>query len=143
MEYFDEAGIIKADLLDTKALETAKSFVKYEDKFNKKTQRKEKKLAKGGSLTSSQLRRFFNEFRQLEKKVRVDDFPKVLPLIKMVKSKASYAANRSQSKIPKSFKEFLVNNINMINSKDDFVAFMLFFEAIVGFFYGLEGVKNE
>ena len=94
------------------------------------------------SLSSAQMRRFFSEFRQLEKKVKTLGFDRVKPLIKMVKSKASYAANRP-TPIPKTFKDFLVNNINGINSKEDFEAFMLHFEAVVGFFYGIPGVRNN
>ena len=77
-----------------------------------------------------------------EKKVKVIGFEKVKPLIKMVKSKASYAANPKNQKIPKSFKNFLVENIDEINTQKDFEAFMLHFEAVVGFSYG-EGISNN
>ena len=61
------------------------------------------------SISSSQLRRFFNEFRSLEKRVdSAPSFDTVLPLIKMVKSKVSYAAGRgSGQQIPDTFKKFL------------------------------------
>ena len=95
------------------------------------------------TLSSAQLRRFFGEFRQLEKMVKVMDFDRVKPLIKMVKSKASYAANPANPKIPESFKNFLIQNIDAINTKEDFEAFMLHFEAVVGFFYGIEGVGRN
>ena len=89
------------------------------------------------------MRKFFNEFRQLEKKVDTEGFEKVNPLVKMVKSKASYAANPSNPKIPRSFKEFLIENVDIINGEKEFRAFMLYFESVVGFFYGIEGVKNN
>ena len=134
MEYFDQTGNIKTELLDEKAASIAESFVE-------KDRRNPNRLSRG-SLSSAQMRRFFSEFRQLEKKVKFKDFDKVKPLIKMVKSKASYAANRP-TPIPKTFKNFLVNNINGINTKEDFEAFMLHFEAVVGFFYGIPGVRNN
>ena len=134
MEYFDQSGNIKTELLDEKAASIAESFVE-------KDRRNPNRLSRG-SLSSAQMRRFFSEFRQLEKKVKFKDFDKVKPLIKMVKSKASYAANRP-TPIPKTFKDFLVNNINGINTKEDFEAFMLHFEAVVGFFYGVPGVRNN
>ncbi len=134
MEYFDQSGNIKTELLDEKAASIAESFVE-------KDRRNPNRLSRG-SLSSAQMRRFFSEFRQLEKKVKFKDFDKVKPLIKMVKSKASYAANRP-TPIPKTFKDFLVNNINGINTKEDFEAFMLHFEAVVGFFYGIPGVRNN
>jgi len=134
MEYFDQSGNIKTELLDEKAASIAESFVQ-------KDRRNPSRLSRG-SLSSAQMRRFFSEFRQLEKKVKFKDFDKVKPLIKMVKSKASYAANRP-TPIPTTFKNFLVNNINGINTKEDFEAFMLHFEAVVGFFYGIPGVRNN
>ncbi|MDY6853442.1 MAG: type III-A CRISPR-associated protein Csm2 [Thermodesulfobacteriota bacterium] len=138
MEYFDEAGIIRADLLDKDAYEQANRFVV---RFNKKHNKNEVDTRK--SLSYAQLRKFFNEFRQLEKKVNTEGFNKVKPLIKMVKSKASYAANPNNPKIPIQFKEFLIDNVNRINEEKDFEAFMLHFEAVVGFFYGIEGIKNN
>ncbi len=134
--YFDETGNIRSDLLDEKAREKADSFVK-------RNNRDASKLVQKDSLSSAQLRRFFGEFRQLEKRVNVIGFDKVKPLIKMVKSKASYASNPSNPKIPQSFKSFLTENVDNINAKEDFDAFMLHFEAVVGFFYGIPGVGNR
>jgi len=138
MGYFDESGSILTDLLDKEAKERAESFVSRQSRYPKRLER-----GAGRTLTSAQLRRFFSEFRQLEKKVNVMGFDKVKPLIKMVKSKASYAANPANPKIPHQFKKFLIENVDRINSEEEFKAFMLHFEAVVGFFYGIEGVSNR
>lgn len=138
MSYFDQNNIIKAELLDTEAKKTAESFVTY--KFDNWT--KAQTVDDRKSLSSAQLRRFFNEFRQLEKRVHVDGFQRVKPLIKMVKSKASYAANPKNQKIVPDFKEFLIKNVDKIETEKDFEAFMLHFEAVVGFYYGI-GVSNS
>lgn len=139
MSYFDENGIIKENLLDTDAKKTAESFVAY--KFDNWT--KTQIVDDRNSLSSAQLRKFFNEFRQLEKRVHADGFQKVKPIIKMVKSKASYAANpKRNGKIVPAFKDFLINNLNQIDTEKDFEAFMLHFEAVVGFYYGM-GVSNS
>ena len=135
MSYFDDTGIIREELLDAKAEERAKEFVKYN--------REGGRIDRRNSLSSAQLRRFFSEFRQLEKRVNTVGFDKVKPLIKMVKSKANYSANPSNPKIPKTFKDFLVSNIDEINTAQDFEAFMLHFEAVVGFFYGIEGAGSN
>ena len=139
MGYFDENEIIRTDLLEKEASKQAEEFVVY--RKNYKTGMKEVDDKK--SLSSAQLRKFFNEFRQLEKKVEIEGFNKVKPLIKMVKSKAAYASNRSNSKFTASFKKFLITNVDHIEGEKDFQAFMLHFEAVVGFFYGIEGVKNN
>ena len=49
----------------------------------------------------------------------------------------------SNQKIPETFKNFLIKNIDSINEEKEFRAFMLHFEAVVGFFYGIEGVKSN
>ncbi len=134
--YHDSSGRIRVDLLDGEAQKIAESFAERNPK-------NPRKFIMRNTLSSAQLRRFFSEFRKLEKKVKSeDDFYKIKPLIKMVKSKANYAANPSNQKIPKSFKDFLIKNVNEIESKKDFEAFMLHFEAVVGFFYGM-GVSNN
>ena len=128
MSYFDSSGNLKAELLDKEAEKRAEDFIRVD--------RRDK------PLTSAQLRRFFGEFRSLEKKVNMVGFEKVKPLVKMVKSKASYAANPNNRKIPDTFKEFLIRNVDQINDEKDFKAFMLYFEAVVGFCYGL-GMRNN
>ena len=40
-------------------------------------------------------------------------------------------------------KSFLIENIDNISEERDFEAFMLYFEAVVGFFYGIPGVSNR
>ncbi len=128
--YRDKNGNIKVEILDKEALSIAEKFLK-------------PNRDEGKPLTSAQLRRFFGEFRQLEKKVKKEDnFDKIKPLVKMVKSKASYAANPRNQKIPDTFKKFLIDNVDQINFKQDFEDFMLHFEAVVGFCYGL-GMKND
>ena len=137
MGYFDSSGkIIRTELLDKEAKTLAESFVKRDPRRNDKFVTKE-------TLSSTQLRRFFGEFRQIEKQVNTKGFEQVKPLIKMVKSKVSYAANPFKPKIPNAFKEFLIQNVDRIQTDKDFEAFMLHFEAVVGFFYGIDGVPNN
>jgi CRISPR-associated protein Csm2 len=139
MSYFDQDGNIRVELLDKEASDQADRFiVQFHDKRTNM-----KKMDTRKSLSSAQLRKFFGEFKQLEKKVDSEGFNKVKPLIKMVKSKAAYASNPSNQKIPEAFKNFLTKNINSINEEKEFRAFMLHFEAVVGFFYGIEGVKSN
>jgi len=135
MDYYDQNKNIRAELLDREAYNQAENFIEYF--FDRRTQ--QKKVSSNKSLSSSQLRKFFNEFKQLEKKVNIEGFEKVKPLIKMVKSKASYASK----KIHPEFKKFLIGHVDKINTDRDFKAFMLHFEAVVGFFYGFEGIKNN
>ncbi|MEA3486436.1 MAG: type III-A CRISPR-associated protein Csm2 [Thermodesulfobacteriota bacterium] len=146
MEYFNEKGEIRATLLDEEAKTLADSLVvlqKERDGSVRRNRQGKVLLDAKKTLNSAQLRKFYNDFKQLEKKVAKQDFEKVKPLIKMVKSKASYASNPSNQKIPPQFKQFLIENVDSINSKGEFEVFMLHFEAIVGFYYGMEGVRSD
>ena len=95
-------------------------------------------------LTSAQLRRFFGEMKGYYQRWRnqgksEEAFDILLPLVKMMKSKVYYAVNLNkpkQSKIPHSFASFLLGGIEQIKDSKDFEAFILYFEAVVGFLYG-------
>lgn len=131
--YYDDAGNLRAGLLDEQAKQDAESFVQVNNKKDK--------------LNANQLRRFYNECKNLEKKFSFARqkqsaessqaaFLQVLPLIKMVKAKVSYAANPSNPKIPRKFSEWLNRSIDGVENEKDFEAFLLSFEAVVGYCYG-------
>jgi len=110
-----ENEIIREELLDSKAQELAESFKLSEPKRT--------------PLSQTQLRRFFNDLKNLEKRLDQSSFERMKPLIKMVKSKVVY----SREKIPSTFENFMNKSISAIQTENDFRAFMLHFEAVVGF----------
>ena len=114
-----ENEIIREELLDSKAQELAQSFGQ-----------RESRPVRREALSQTQLRRFFNDLRNLEKRVNQSSFERVKPLIKMVKSKVAY----SKEKVPSTFENFMNETISAIQTEKDFKAFMLHFEAVVGFF---------
>lgn len=84
-------------------------------------------------LTSTQIRKFFNEIRSLEAKVD-ENFDDNKALILMVKSKVAYATGKKTSKTPKEFKDFIDTCIDKIEKEEDFNAFVKLFESVVGYF---------
>lgn len=84
-------------------------------------------------LTTTQLRKFFNEVRSLEERMKEDNFQKAL--IDMLKSKVAYAVGKDSSKVPEEFKDFIFSCVDKINDEKDFYGFVKFFESIVGYFY--------
>ena len=129
--YFDGKGNIRPELLGTESEDVAKTFL-----FP----------GQGKALNSAQLRRFYGDLKNLERifeckrlaKSETDPFLSILHLVKMVKSKTSYASK----KVPPEFGKWLNKHIDAIETADDFKAFMLHFEAVVGFCYGL-GMSNS
>ena len=90
-----------------------------------------------GRLNSSQLRRFYGEVKGLHNRlVHQEPFERLLPMIKMIKSKVYYGYGRKNNSLPKEFAEFLLGGIDQIQDQKDFEAIALYFEAVVGFMYG-------
>lgn len=139
--YFDDKGNIRKELLGKESEEVARKFVVI---------RSDGKRDDRNSLNSAQLRRFYGDLKNLERKLafrqqsenEADPFLAVLPLVKMVKSKVAYASNPRNEKVPPAFADWLKKNIDAIDTADDFKAFMLHFEAVVGYCYGL-GMSNS
>lgn len=95
-------------------------------------------------LKASQLRKFYGDVKTLELRYKNSTnkksaFQEILPLIKLLKAKSAYANSREV--IPATFKNWIWENVDSISSEKDFLAFLLYFEAVVGFCHGLKG-KN-
>lgn len=84
-------------------------------------------------LTTTQIRKFFNEIRSLEARVE-ENFDDNKAIILMVKSKVAYAVGKKTSKTPREFKDFIDACIDKIEKEEDFNAFVKFFESVVGYF---------
>lgn len=126
-----EKKVIRADLLDKEAENIASSF------FSGNGRRPM-------MVSSHQLRRFYNEIKNLEKQLDHADWEIVYPMVRMVKSKISYATadskiRRDEQPLYRNFKDFLTGGIDSISDVKDFKAFCKMFEAVVGFYYGKGG----
>lgn len=91
------------------------------------------------TIKSSQLRKFYGDVKTLERQwqARGGDeasFAVILPMIKLLKAKSDYAHKRQV--VPKSFRDWLWKHVDSVNAARDFKAFLLHFEAVVGFSYG-------
>lgn len=95
-----------------------------------------------GTLKTSQLRKFFDELKGLDERVRsavgeedrAAAFWEVLPLVKKVKAMAAYAATKSTTKIPFEFRRFLEVGVDQVNdSHEELHAFVLLFETVAGY----------
>lgn len=129
--FYNSRGNLREELLDQEAKKLAQRFG-----------------PKGGfdKVSSAQMRRFFGDVRELESILKREinlesheptDLEKYLAMVKMLKSKLAYSAGRGV--IPKSFAESLSKAIDQVRSPKDFKAFVLFFESIVGYYFGEGG----
>lgn len=88
------------------------------------------------NLKTSQLRKFYGDVKTLERQLldaqdKKATFERILPMIKLLKAKSAYALKRNV--IPENFKDWLWDNVTCVNDIRDFEAFLLHFEAVVGF----------
>lgn len=137
--YLDENGNMKEQFM----LGDAERLAQYLAGDIKLDNRGKEKFVNG--VTSSQLRQFFGEVKALNSKMgkNGEDFAKVYPFVLMLKSKASYKANRENAKLSESFKQFIDKNVELVKEANKigkgyemFRSFTLFFEVVVGFFKG-------
>jgi CRISPR type III-A-associated protein Csm2 len=98
-----------------------------------------KELAGSKGLTTSKLRKFYQEFKLIERqfeKNKFDEqgsFKKIEPRLKMMLPKLQYDSNRKDSRIPKLFVNEISKRIKNIKDPKAFIEFGLFFQALVGF----------
>jgi len=129
MTYY-EGKHIRSELLNEEARKAAELFVVL-NHTGKPT---------NDSIKSSQLRRFFNEFKSLERQLDQrqgdveESFKSVKPLVKMANAKVVYAQARKV--VPQAFVDWLQKHVQAIDTARDFKAFLLHFEAVVRFCYG-------
>jgi len=134
--YTSDGKNIRPELLDSKAKELGEAFA------GKGPHRR---------VSSTQLRRYYNDVKQLQFKIERDlkdkkdsDDPEVLkeylPLIKMLKAKVAYGRRPGTGeRVSEEFQKTIDNCVDLINSPKDFQTFVLFFESVVGYYYGAEG----
>lgn len=110
---------INAELFDTKAKYWAEKIANDRNKMNK-----------------NQLRNFYDKVLDLYEKSQYNDNfnEEILPFVKMLNSKVSYALNRKVAN--QSFQDMMNQCIKQVNTKKDLETFKYFFEAIVGFYKG-------
>lgn len=121
-----EKKIIKPELFDTFAFKIAKSFIGKNEK---------------GVVTSTQLRRLFDEVKRFEQMLIVKkdcEWAELIPYVKMIKSKTAYAvarAAKNKSAEYKNLETFISSGIDQVKSEKDFHIFVSLFEAVYGFYY--------
>ena len=130
---YHEAGkdppVIRASLMDKYARDYGELFASRERRVQ---------------VSSNQLRAFYADVKSLERKIKRSEggFERFFYLVKMLKSKASYVhGKRSGGRVSRDFRDYIHACVDAIQTKDDFEAFLKFFESTVGFYYGAGGER--
>lgn len=131
--YNSDGKTVQKDLFDAVALKVAQSF------------KGKNRMGKDIGVTSTQLRRIFDEVKRFEQILALQEnqWEKQLPYIKMIKSKVAYsvaraAKQKSEEKgVYKNLEAFISSGIDLIKTQEDYHIFVNLFEAAYGFYYEL------
>ena len=105
-------------------------------------------------IEKNQLRKFYDDFKVLERKMleeqemNDDLFKKeLLPYIKFVKSKIAYNAGRKQGRsndklVPVEYKKYMDEQIDKIETPDDFKKFLMHYQAIISYYNFISEVER-
>jgi len=143
LKFYDENGKILSNLYDETASKIANELVR-------KTGTDKWGNSRFNGVSSTQLRRLFDEVKRFERNLKAnpDSWEAVLPLIKMIKSKSAYSTSRAikqskyDAKYYSSLNDFIKSGIDNVKEYKDYKAFCLLFEAVYGFYYELGGNKK-
>ena len=132
--YYKTDGSLDPKWVDSEALAVARKLV-MKNSYGKTDK---------DSIKSSQLRKFYADVKSLERTWEYQGrseaaFLGVLPQIKILKAKAAYAQGRGV--VPPAFTQWMNSHVDAVSTAADFKAFLLHFEAVVGFCYG-EDLKD-
>lgn len=122
-----------------------KSFVldyrKDVELFNKTAEDMALNIARERPETNTtQMRKFYDYVLELhERSLLEEDFSNILPFVKMLNSKASYAQERRH--VNDVFTSMINSCVMQVDSKEKLEVFKLFFEAVLGFSKGKKDRK--
>ena len=87
----------------------------------------------------NQIRNFYDKVLEFHDAIFIKKdktYKELEPFIKMLNSKVEYAKGRKVAK--EAFVDFMKKGINEIKNEEDLKNFKLLFEAVIGFFTGIE-----
>lgn len=92
-----------------------------------------KAVANEMNTTATQMRNFYDHVLSLLNRAEMNNtnFEEILPFVKMLNSKVSYAKTRGVAS--SEFADMIEQCVKQVNSKDELAIFKYFFEAVMGF----------
>lgn len=104
-------------------------YIKDNNLFDETAKKVANEISKNTKTT--QIRNFYDYVLELCENAKDKPFNEVLPFVKMLNSKVSYAKTRKH--VSEEFVLMINECVKQVNSKDKLDIFKLFFEAVIGF----------
>lgn len=136
--FYKPDGKVNGELYDTVAQDIAKSLI-------------ENTGRSPIGVSRHQLRRLFEETKRLKRQLEGTNvtWDDVYPLVKLLKSKTSYAVSRAiknsmkDEKYYRYLKNFIHSGIDKVQTENDYEVFCNLFEAVYGFYYEMGGANTK
>ncbi|MEW6527080.1 MAG: type III-A CRISPR-associated protein Csm2 [Spirochaetota bacterium] len=113
----------------------------------------EKKAADFINIDKNQIRKFYDDFKIIERKIDENQdandawFEKeILPHIKFIKSKIAYSAGRKSNNkflVSNDYKEYMDEEIDKIKTISDFKIFLMHYQAIIAYYTYISEVEGK
>ena len=108
-------------------------YTKDKELFNETAKEWAEKISGARQQTKkTQIRNFYEYVLDLHEKAQKEPFEEILPFVKMLNSKVSYAVERRVAS--REFQEMMQTCVNQVNDQGKLKVFKLFFEAVIGFY---------
>ncbi|MGQ9842559.1 MAG: type III-A CRISPR-associated protein Csm2 [Spirochaetota bacterium] len=123
-----------------------------EDYLTKDAEEYARKFKKN-NINSTQLRKFYDDFKALERRILEEQNPtddwfkkELLPLIKFVKTKIAYSVGRKSQGahlVSKEFKEYMDKQIDNIETISCFDVFLKHYQALISYFTYISELEDS
>ncbi|MFP4459576.1 MAG: type III-A CRISPR-associated protein Csm2 [Candidatus Zixiibacteriota bacterium] len=142
LKIYNEKGALNLEMLDSEAKNLAKSFIRPPRVKAGRHNIPDKKL------TTTELREFFIEMQAIYDYYRANHsnekaFDDIQAQLLLIKARAMYSCPRTvkNRRIPGTFRDFLIDLVDVVKNGDDLKNSMMIFEAVIGYCYGM-GIRD-
>ena len=137
LRFYNDKNEVRPDLYDESAEKIANGLVKVEQRYT-------------NGVSRHQLRNLFDETKRIQRQLahKALSWEEIMPSVKLLKSKTSYAVARAKKNSKRDIKYydflkvFLHTCIDNIHTRKDFDVFVNLFEAVYGFYYEKGGANT-
>ena len=137
LRFYNDNNEVRPELYDESAEKIADGLVKVEQRYT-------------NGVSRHQLRNLFDETKRIQRQLehKALSWEGILPTVKLLKPKTSYAVARAKknsrrdSKYYDFLKSFIHLSVDNIRTQKDFDIFVNLFEAVYGFYYEKGGANT-
>ncbi|MEM5947010.1 type III-A CRISPR-associated protein Csm2 [Spirochaetia bacterium 38H-sp] len=108
----------------------------------------EENAGKISGISSTQMRRIFNQFKHLNSRIEKEGWEKIEPLVRLQKAQLEYTIKRAINYNKKhedqwgNLKKILQDGFDRVKTAEDYKVLTMYIEALYAYFYANTNQKN-